>query len=260
MAQDTDVRACARPTRRTLTRAAAWSVPAIAVAAAAPAFAASPCDVRVGEVLDWDGSRVAFTRTSTTARAVLDPDATGPVPSLTLDVVATYSGNMKAGDEAGSNPNPNLRVTSPIGGLGVSGLSLWQATTSASPRGAADQGTYTFTFSRPVSNLVFTVTDIDSQGGDFWDVLRLSPGYVVENRPNTVASDKNGGSERFYASTSSAPADNASGSGGNLRVRYPGPVSTFTISYYNGAASFQAGVDNDQAIYVSDMTFDYKPC
>ncbi|GAA1943289.1 hypothetical protein [Nocardioides hwasunensis] len=33
-----------RPTRRTLTRAAAWTVPVVAVATAAPAFAASPCN------------------------------------------------------------------------------------------------------------------------------------------------------------------------------------------------------------------------
>jgi hypothetical protein len=33
-----------RPTRRTLTRTVAWSVPVVTVAAAAPAFAASPCN------------------------------------------------------------------------------------------------------------------------------------------------------------------------------------------------------------------------
>jgi hypothetical protein len=33
-----------RPTRRTLTRTAVWSVPVVAVAATAPAYAASPCD------------------------------------------------------------------------------------------------------------------------------------------------------------------------------------------------------------------------
>jgi hypothetical protein len=254
-----------RPTRRTVTRAAAWSVPVIAVASAAPAFAASPCDPRTGQRLDWDGSSVAYTRTSNTvAKAVLDPDGPGPVPALTLDVTAGYAGNMKSGYEnPGTNtPHPNFRVSSPVGGLGVSGLSLWQATTSDTPQGRSDRGTYTFTLSRPVSNLQFTITDIDSQSGDFWDVVQLAPGYSVVSQAGTLSSDNNGigGAQRFYASGQSAPVDNTSGTGGNLTVRYAGPVSVFSITYWNGAASFDTNVDQDQAVYISDLTFDYKPC
>ena len=40
-----------RPTRRTLVRGAAWSVPVVSIAAAAPAFAAS-CDTQP-YLLDW---------------------------------------------------------------------------------------------------------------------------------------------------------------------------------------------------------------
>lgn len=261
MAQDTVVHTGWQPTRRTLTRAAVWSVPVIATASAAPAFAASPCDKRIAQVLDWDGNRVTYTRTnSTVAKAVLDPDGVGPVPALTMDVVATYTGNMKPGYESAAEPNPNFRVATPVGGLGVSGLSLWQATSSPTPQGSADLGTYTFTFSRPVTNLVFTLTDIDSQSGDFWDVVRPSAGFVVDDQAATVGSDTSGGGQRFYAASNSAPVDNGFGAGGNLRLRYAGPISTFSISYYNGASSFAFGVDQDQAIYISDLTFDYTPC
>lgn len=251
-----------RPTRRSVTRAAAWSVPVIAVATAAPAYAASPCDPRTGAVLDWDGAATTYTRTSNVASvATFDPDGSGPVPALRLDVAAAYEGNMRSGYESGATPNPSLRVTAPVGGLG-SGISLWQATTSATGQGRNDRGAYTFTFSRPVSNLDFTITDIDSQSGDFWDVLQLSAGYTVVSQPSTLSSDNNGigGAQRFYATGNSAPVDNATGTGGNLRVRYAGPISTFTITYWNGANTFADNIDTDQTVYVSDLTFDYKPC
>ncbi|SFA82753.1 hypothetical protein SAMN05192575_101647 [Nocardioides alpinus] len=47
MTQDLDTLTAVRPSRRSVTRAAAWSVPVIAVASTAPAFAAS-CAVLKG--------------------------------------------------------------------------------------------------------------------------------------------------------------------------------------------------------------------
>ena len=262
MVQHEDTRL--RPSRRTVARAAAWTVPVVAVATAAPAYAASPCDRRANEVLDWDGSRTVYTRSnSRTAKASFDPDGTGPVPVLDLNITAAYWGNMKSGYEFPNNrANPSLRVSAPVGGLGVSGLSMWQSTTSGSPAGSADRGAYTFSFTRPVSNLRFTLTDIDSQSGDFWDVIMLTPGYTVTSQPATIRDDYNGidGQRRFFASAQSAPVDNATGGGGNLGLRYDGPISEFTITYYNGATSFSDQVDQDQTIYITDLTFDYTPC
>lgn len=252
-----------RPSRRTITRAAAWSVPVIAAAATAPAYAASPCDVRVGQLLDWDGTNASFNRTSNTAATLtLDSDGAGPVLPMSLDVTAAYTGNMKPGSEtAGSTPNPNFRIAPRVGGLGVSGLSLWQATTSSSPQGLGDLGTYTFTFSRPVSNLEFTITDIDSQDTDFLDLLRISASYVVLSKSSSVLTTTDGqGREYFYQSYYTNAADNAEGSGGNLTLRLPGPLTSFQIAYSNYARSFDNTLDQDQAIYVSDMTFDYSPC
>ena len=263
-----------RPSRRTVTRAAAWTVPVIAVAAAAPAYAASHCNRRIGQVLDWDSSKVTFTRTSTSAKAVLDPDGTGPVPTLTLDVTAGYVGNMKAGSENNNTSQTMVRQAA-VGGLGISGLGFMQATTSASPTnkkgeplGYGDRGTYTFTFSRAVSNLIFTITDIDSTTADFRDALVISPGYVVDGQASGVEytdlPNGNGNQTipaRWFQSTSAnAPVDNSTGGNGNLRVKFAGPISTFSITYWNRQASFDQDVDTDQRIYVSDMTFDYTPC
>lgn len=249
-----------RPSRRTVTRAAAWSVPVVAAAAAAPAYAASPCDQRTNQLLDWDATTVAFSRTSdTAARASLTP-ATG-VPVLTLDVAASYTGAMKAGYEFPQNrANPSLRLAANVGNLTQSGISLWQSTTSTSPAPTADTGSYTFTFSRPVTNLRFTITDIDSATGDFRDALTLTSGYTATHPATITRATAAGIGEYFIATGENTPTDNTTGSAGNLAVTYAGPITSFTIRYTNSASSFDNQLDQDQTIYVSDLRFDYKPC
>ena len=252
---------CFRPTRRTLVRTAAWSVPVVSMASMAPAFASSPCDPLTDQVLDWDGTKTVYTRSSpVSASAMFDPDGVGPIPILSLTIAASYSGKMQAGSET-SNANA-LQVAPSIGGLGVSGLGLEQATLSKTPQGRSDSGTYTFTFTRPVTNLRFTYTDIDSASGDFWDYLEPSPGFSVVSQGGGVATDFNGtgGAQRFFGKTSSAAVDNTTGSSGNLALSYAGPVSSFSLTYWNGAASFANKVDSNQIVYISDMTFDYDPC
>lgn len=269
MIQNDLMRVAARPTRRTVTRAAVWTVPVVAVATTAPAFASSGCNQRNGQVLDWDGVGVIYTRTSATAaRAALDPDGAGSAPTLTLDVAASYTGNMQPGSENGDT-SQTMTIAPAVGGLGVSGLSLMQSTTSASPNntnkqavGYGDRGSYTFTFSRPVSNLDFTITDIDSTTADFRDAMVLSAGYSVVSQAGGIAltTSRDAPLEWFQAASDNVAVDNTSGSAGNLRVRFAGPISTFTITYWNIQANYDPNIDTDQRVYVSDMTFDYKPC
>ncbi|HXH77201.1 hypothetical protein [Nocardioides sp.] len=237
-------------------------MPVVSIATAAPAFAASPCAALTNQTLDWDGANTTYTRNSpASGTAIFDPDGLGPIPTLTLGVAASYVGNMRAGNEAGSTANA-LRVKAAIGGLGISGLGLEQATTSKSPQGSADRGTYTFTFSQPVTNLRFTLTDIDSASNDFWDVLQPQAGYTVTSQGSGVGTDTNGigGGRRFFRTVANGPVDNTTGSAGNLGLSYAGPVTTFSITYWNGASAFGDTIDTDQIIYISDMTFDYKPC
>ena len=251
-----------RASRRNVVRGAAWSVPVIAVATAAPAFAASPCDPRTNQVLDWDGLNTTWVRAEDrrSGTATYDPDLTGPIPPLTFSLSASYTGNMKPGNEA--SLGNALTVVPNAGGLSGSALTLLQATTSATPQGRSERGIYTFTFSRPVSNLVFTVTDIDSNSGDFDDVLEISPGYVELSRGSAVTSDNNGpgGTQRYYNTSANNALNDVSSSAGNIRLRYAGPISTFTITYWNWANQFSSGVDTNQGIFLSDLTFDYKPC
>ncbi|SEB66972.1 hypothetical protein SAMN04489844_0806 [Nocardioides exalbidus] len=251
----------ARPSRRAVVRTAAWSVPVISVAATAPAFAASPCDARTDQALSWNGGNVTFTRTSdTVASATLVP-ATN-VPALTLDVKASYTGLMKAGYEnPGTNTvNPSLRRSANVGNLNKSGISLWQATTRDTPSPTQDTGTYVFTFSRPVTNLRFTITDIDSATGDFRDALTLTSGYTASYPATITKTTAAGVGEYFIATGENTPTDNSTGNAGNLTITYPGTISSFTIQYSNSASSFNNTLDQDQTIYVSDLTFNYKPC
>ncbi|MBL0749150.1 hypothetical protein [Nocardioides baculatus] len=270
MTQDSATLSPVRPTRRVVTRTAVWTVPVIAAATTAPAYAASPCNLRVGQVLDWDGSAVAYTKTSATeAYAVLDPDAAGPIPGLRLDVKASYVGNMVAGTEGGDTSQTMTRQAA-VGGLNVSGLGLMQATTSSAPntpagttRGYGDRGTYTFTFSRAVSNLVFTITDIDSSTDDFRDALIISGGYVVESQAPGITAITNNNNQPvnwFQGADANLPQDDTAGSGGNLRIKFAGPISTFSITYWNRQTAYDQNIDTNQRIFVSDMTFDYRPC
>lgn len=268
-----------RPTRRSVTRAAAWSVPVIAVATAAPAYAASPCDPRKDQVLKWSAATTTVVRTPNNNGLVadFDPDgASGPIPALTLTMSATFVGNMAPGLEPGvQNANGdgqqlNYTITSNVGGLGtsVSALCMQQATSSTEPQGAGDRGSYTFTFSQPVSNLRFTLTDIDSSSNDFWDAIALvpAPTSAVPANSNylvTSTTDSRGVtvSPAFWRpSNNNTGLDNVTRNDGNLVVTYAGPISSFRIAYFNNQTSFSSTIDTDQVVYITDMTVDYKPC
>ena len=46
-------------------------------------------------------------------------------------------------------------------------------------------------------------------------------------------------------------------------MTYPGTISSFTITYWNQSANLgnrSGSENNQQAIFLSSLTFDYKPC
>ncbi|PKH37636.1 hypothetical protein SAMN05192575_101646 [Nocardioides alpinus] len=112
-----------------------------------------------------------------------------------------------------------------------------------------------FTFTKPVTNLVVTFTDIDRTPGDFLDRVELDGSWTEVSRgagvsgAGSVASPWVGGAA-YNDSTSGA---------GNVTVKFAGPVSTFTLTYWNAETSW-SDVDRNQAVFVGDMTFDYQPC
>lgn len=244
-------------TRRRVVRGSAWAAPAIVVGAAAPRAAASPCPP-VSYTIDWSSS--SFVRTSSTNASIRATSQNASAPQITLTVTAQYTGAMKSGTE--TTGDASLSKVGQIGGSFTSGLKIQQSVTTtdySTPKRAA-LGTYTFAFTgadgKPVSvsNLAFTVTDIDSQAGDFWDVVELSGSFT-----STAGSGVKGAGTRTSPATAtsdSAPLADTTSSAGNFNVTYQAPTSSVTLTYWNNAQSFTgATVDRNQGIYIAGMKF-----
>src|SRR6478672_464529 len=94
------------PSRRTVVRGAAWSVPVVAVAATAPAFAASPCATLYPFRLDW-GTTPYSRASARNATATLSSAGSTP---LTVTFASTSSTTANVPD-----PNRNLTVPANTG-------------------------------------------------------------------------------------------------------------------------------------------------
>lgn len=253
----------ARPTRRAVARGAAWAVPVVAVGAAAPYAAASHCPP-YSYVLDWGGVASTYTRTNATnALATTDPDGAGATPAVGVTIESTLVGGIATGQEL-TTTNQNLRVAGTnIGGSGRPGLQFQQHPTAtnrtnpsndAVPQRTARQEVK-FTFSRAVVDLRFSISDIDGTVGDFLDRVELTTGFTYTYNATYVAGAGTLASpfrptaafENFNA------ADTASTN--NVAIRYAGPITTFTMTYWS-AATYWNDVDRDQTIFLTNMAFD----
>ncbi len=253
MPQDTATLAAGRPTRRTVTRVAAWSVPVIAVATTAPAYAASCASVRATTSHITAVNRVS----SVEWNATFDVDGNGPLPGNVMTAKATYDSGMNVRNDGPNGTNDNFTVAGSVGGLNTSGLVMAQRATTSSPSGAL--GHYLFSFSKPVSNLSFTLTDIDSTTGDFWDSVWLTGSFTSSNKASGLQGVGTSASPFKQVGGNSA-VDNSSGSGGNVTISYPGPISSFQINYSNVATSFSSRLDPDQVVTIANIAFDFQPC
>lgn len=147
-----------RVSRRTVVAGAVWATPAIVVAAAAPAIAASPAACTpVQLVTDWSSSSYVRTSSTTGTYTWVNPLGNGSIPLLTLAITATVVGPTFTSLAAA-----NLTGTAaPTGGSTVPGLNLslnLSRNTTTTTNTGAD---FTFVFSSPVTNLSTTITDVD---------------------------------------------------------------------------------------------------
>lgn len=170
----------ASPSRRSVVRGAAWSVPVIAVAAQAPAFAASPCQNKTALLpVTWASA------STLTSRSGAATDGT------TVNVTAAYTPSGLAPGSLGSG---NLSQQQ-------SGASF--AIVNNTPAGLADASsnfqTVTFNFSVPVFELTFSIDDID-RGSGYWDWVSLNttpaeqptPAYSAGTTITGAGTDSNG--------------------------------------------------------------------
>lgn len=253
--QTVDAPAPARPSRRSVAGGLAWAVPVIAVGAAAPRAAASPCNPQAYTIA-WDGAGgTAYSRTgNTSGTATTDPDGAGPVAPVTLSMSSAFTGAMTSGNESGST-NQNFRVSAAqVGGLGTPGLQFEQVLTNrfnqTPPQRAARQ-TVTFSFSEPVVGLTFTMTDIDALNGDFIDMVELSGTFTYAHATTRTTGAGTQGSP--FRNTQNGDVANTSANG-NVTITYPGPITSFTMTYWN-ATTFYSGVDRNQIVTIADMAF-----
>ncbi|PUA81543.1 hypothetical protein C7S10_05545 [Nocardioides currus] len=237
----------------------------VAIATAAPAFAASPCSDTYSYRLDW-----GTTPYTPPANLTVNPNvATAIVPALpgggpgasavTVTLTSTLQGGVTRYDQ-----NLNVLATTGIGGFpGEQGVAIRSATTGlpsvGGPLGISRSQTITFGFSRAVRNLSFTVVDLD-RDTNFWDRASFSPTPTSYVRVGTVQGNGNTGTEltadsggfRYTGLTGIDDTSNA----GNVTITYAGGSSftSFQLVYWN------AGTPGPQGILVSDLTFNALGC
>jgi hypothetical protein len=234
----------ARPTRRTLVRSAAWSVPVVSLAAAAPAFAAS-CATSYAFRLDW-GTTPYSKNTSTNIGSATVAGPAGSVP-ISVNFASTFSNTP----DRRATDNLTVPSATNIGGTGPGERGLLISHSSVGNTRDTRQ-TVVISFTRPVTELAFKITDVDSVNNSWFDRVELSgPRNGTYNSTYVTGNGTNGNAWRPTAETS--PVDITSPNG-NVSVLYTAAVSTITLEFY----STESG--SNQLIRLTDLTFKAKNC
>lgn len=234
------------PSRRRVVQAAAWSVPVVAVAASAPAAAASPIPcVPENLVLNFG---VHYNRTNAYAGTATIPTGQGAISViLTSSFGDLVSPNTTSGGES------NISVGGPNLGQygGTTGLKLSNTRTNASNDGDSWDPAYAqrlyFNFSTAIENIRFSVSDIDRgilQNGQLsWSdqVLVEAPG--VQSHVGPSGANLTVGAEGHVYSTVNNDAWVLQGPAHTADFYIPGPISTFAVNFANpGSANATSGV------------------
>lgn len=254
----------------------------IATAATAPAFAASPCDVLAVSSFPFFGGSTGTqgtgnNQTRTWSRTLVTPTSGGGSSPIQLSATSSYSGSM--GRAADQSTYAHFGTTANAGGTGTAGLQMFQerGTSNVGTGNAGNSaGTYTYTFSRAVTNLQFTLSDIDyyayTQGffnpteyrqyDDRVAVSSLQGGFTVQSRGANIVSTSAGTvSDPFRTSTTGQAAGNIDldEGAGNAVVKFAGPITSFSITYWNGFDNANTS-SRIQVSLISNMSFTYQPC
>lgn len=219
--------------------AATWTAPLVFSATAAAQGSDQPWEpppgcVPVNHILRWnDQAQGAFTN------AVVDGITFAA--SWTPSVLPPF------------NPAPgftNQAVLPPQqGGTGTQYLRYIM-----SPENTGGGQAIKFTFDLPVRNVVFTILDLDNQlnpGGFGWSdrvEVHTAPFTATPGAGAVFTGD--GSYANPYANVLPTTAL-ANSTLGNLRLRFPGPLTTIDLRYVNG--SITGG--GNQLIGISDVTF-----
>jgi hypothetical protein len=262
------------PSRRTLLRAAAWTAPAVSVAVAVPAYAATSGPVVCADAsyeVSWASNYNAQSRAAV-ARLVSAAGAgtLGSEP-LTLTLSSQFFGNMEAGSTTLTEGTYSNLAVSPrnVGGTAMRGLTIMQrakqGVTSYGNNRSNHRQEVTLVFNRPVSNLKFTLTDIDSMDPSGRNNGQYQDRIWVTGGPAGVRAGGLSG-----AGTSASPwrptgtnteYNPVSGSLGNVDVSYVGkPASAvYKITYWNDQSGtlVSRGL---QGVFLTNLSFTASSC
>jgi hypothetical protein len=222
--------------RRAVARGAAWSLPVVALAVAAPANAAtSVCKATTGK-LAW---------TTQSQGNLLGKVLLTTVPGLTATVTAT-------GDTGAANNG--IRSTGPIGG--ANSLLLMH---SQNGKNNTSQ-TITLKFSAKVQNLQFTLLDIDSSQDvsghghnqsvdDHWqDKVSVLPAPSSQIKGSTVQGSGTAAAPWRAITKNTVVPDN--GTTANVTISWSTPLDTVVLVYSQDGTQ-----DGSPKVGISDISF-----
>lgn len=234
------------PSRRTVLRAAAWTAPAVSVAVAVPAYAAcsNVSATTASYLLDWGVT--PWIRTSATMGvATVAGLTTGASPvSVTFSSTGPQSLNR-------SSDNFTVPAQTNVGALGggVRGLRLDHAARLTTGREAGQ--VVTITFGRQVSDLSFTITDVDSQERGWCDQVSLSGRRDATRAAGLRGAGTDSNPWRQREEDSAVPATNGAG---NVRVTYTEPVTSIVLKFWTSVTG------GTQLINLTDFSFTASSC
>jgi hypothetical protein len=214
--------------RRAVARGAAWSVPVVALAVAAPASASTSGGCLTGK-LDWDGLK----NDKQTGKILVPTGSTG----VTVTVATT-------GDNTADG---NGVVTDTITG----GLSKVMRFTSLNKRNNTVQQV-TVTFSKPVRNVSFSLLDVDSResfGSAAYEdlVTILTAGWTGSKHSNVIGDGTP--AHPYRAKNSDSPVLGSSDAS-NVDLSFAGPLTSISFAYAQDGR-----VTGDPFIGISDIVF-----
>lgn len=254
--------------RRAVARGAAWSIPAVTVAGAAPALAVSagctsgPVTVNLGA-----GTRTILTTGSSGMPSKIQWAYTDTKTGVTVTITTTAIGSTILGRRTGYAVDSYVDSDLMHDGTG---FNIQHVTRSGSAPGTGGEGeSVTISFTRkgaPVSvtNFAMNIDDIDTKSGNWTDGVILTSGAVAAAK----ASDIDGNGAAGNATYTAGPWHNAYTTPGSNdaadRLTLTAPsISSLGFDYINvpkvnGMTS--AGTNADQNIQLTGMTFQAPAC
>lgn len=213
-----------RPTRRTVVKGAAWAVPVVVAATAAPAAAQSAC----------------------TPSTVFNSLPVGQCVTNLTFAPSTVTGTLTYASwgQPSSKPGDTCRVAQ------VSGPNGWRYVEleMVSSLNKGDYVELTISLSQPVDDLSFVLHDIDKVRGGWDDTVQvMTPGYTYVLGSNIQGT---GTSDQPFRAREWGDTPITSGQG-TVRLTWAGPVSTVTIRYLAGIT----GSSTNQHIGLGDIRF-----